>query len=174
MARARTIVALVLERRPLSSPLKVERSMAMNGSRIIAGGIAAGIVMNIMDFISNGLLFGERMKAESNAFKPGLGDMMASMTGKTMAGYVIMDLVVGGILVWAYAAMRPRFGAGPKTAVMVALAFWIFGSIVASNYMTMGMMSSGLWLQFGLFYLVSLLVAALVGGAVYKEDAAAG
>jgi hypothetical protein len=148
--------------------------MAMNGSRIMAGGLAAGIVMNIMDFISNGVLFGERMKAESNAFKPGLGDMMATMTSKQMAGYVIMDLVVGGILVWTYAAMRPRFGPGPKTAVMTALAFWIFGSIVAAGYMSMGIMSSGLWLQFGLFYLVSLLVATLVGGAIYKEDGTAG
>jgi hypothetical protein len=148
--------------------------MAMNGSRIIAGGLVAGIVMNVMDFISNGMIFGERMKAESNAFRAGLGDMMAAPSSKMMAGYVIMDLVVGGILIWAYAAMRPRFGAGPKTAVMTALAFWIFGSIVATGYMTMGVMSSGLWLQFGLFYLVSLLVATLAGGAIYKEEGTAG
>ena len=146
--------------------------MAMNGSRILAGGLAAGVVMNVMDYIGNGVLFAERMKADSNAFKPGLGDAMAAMTGKQMMGYIIMDLVVGGILVWAYAAMRPRFGAGPKTAVMVALAFWIFGSIVAVGYMQMGVMSTGLWFQFGLFYLVSLLVASLVGGAVYKEESA--
>ena len=148
--------------------------MAMNGSRIIAGGLVAGIVMNVMDFISNSMVFGERMKAESNAFKAGLGDMMSAPTTKMAVGYVIMDLVVGGILVWAYAAMRPRFGAGPKTAVMTAIAFWIFGSIVAVGYMTMGVMSSGLWLQFGFFYLVSLLIATLAGGAVYKEEGSAG
>jgi hypothetical protein len=146
--------------------------MAMNGSRILAGGLAAGIVMNVMDFLSNGVLFGEKMKAEANAFKPGLGDAMAMMGGKQIAGYVIMDLVVGGIIVWSYAAMRPRFGAGPKTAIMVALALWIFGSIVAAGYMTMGIMSSGLWFQFGFFYLFSLIIAALVGGAVYKEEGA--
>jgi len=148
--------------------------MAMNGSRILAGGLVAGIVMNVMDFIGNGMLFGERMKAESNAFKAGLGDMMAAPSSKMMAGYVIMDLVVGGLLVWTYAAMRPRFGAGPKTAVMTAFVFWIFAGIVAANYMTMGIMSSSLWLQFAVFYLVALLVSALVGGAIYKEDSAAG
>jgi hypothetical protein len=146
--------------------------MAMNGSRILAGGLVAGIVMNVMDYLSNAVVFGERMKAEANTFKSGMGDAMAAMTSKQMMGHVIMDLVIGGILVWTYAAMRPRFGPGPKTAVMTALAFWIFGSIVASGYMEMGMMSSGLWLQYGLFWLVSLLVAALVGGALYKEDGA--
>lgn len=148
--------------------------MAMNAGKIVAGGIASGIVMNIMDFIGNGVLFGDRLKADANALKPGLGDMMGSMGGKQLAGYVIMDFVIGGLLVWTYAAMRPRFGPGPKAAVMVAIAYWIFGSIVAVNYMASGMMSSGLWLQFGFFYLVSLLVASLVGGAVYKEDSAAG
>jgi hypothetical protein len=147
--------------------------MAMNGSRILAGGIAAGVVMNVMDYISNGVLFAARMKAESNAFKPGLGDTMSAMTGKQIAGYVVMDLVVGGLLVWTYAAMRPRFGAGAKTAIMTALVFWIFGAITAVGYMQMGVMSSGLWLQFALFYLVSLIVSSLVGGAVYKEDGTA-
>lgn len=147
--------------------------MAMNGSRILAGGIAAGIVMNVMDYISNGVLFASRMRAESNAFKPGLGDAMSAMTGKQITGYVVMDLVVGGLLVWTYAAMRPRFGAGAKTAIMTALVFWIFGAITAVGYMQMGVMSSGLWLQFALFYLVSLIVSALVGGAVYKEDGTA-
>jgi hypothetical protein len=147
--------------------------MAMNGSRILAGGVAAGIVMNVMDYLSNGVLFAAQMKADANAFKPGLGDMTAAMTGKQIAGYVVMDLVVGGLLVWTYAAMRPRFGAGAKTAIMTALVFWIFGSIVAVGYMQMGVMSSGLWWKFGLFYLVSLIVASLVGGAVYKEDGTA-
>ena len=148
--------------------------MAINNSKVLAGGLAAGIVMNVMDYLRNGMLFAERMKAESNAFKPGLGDMMSQMDGKTIAGYVIMDLIVGGILVWTYAAMRPRFGPGAKTAVYVALAFWIFGSIVAVGYMQMGVMSRGLWLSFGAFYLFSLIVASIVGAWIYKEDGVPG
>lgn len=146
--------------------------MAMNGGRILSGGVVAGIVMAVMDFLGNGMIFGERMKAESNAFKAGLGDAMAAPGTKVMIGYIIMDLIIGGLIVWTYAAMRPRFGAGPKTAIMTALVLWIFGSIIAVNYMTMGIISSGLWLQFGLFYLVSLIIAALVGGALYKEEGA--
>lgn len=148
--------------------------MAINNSKVLAGGVAAGVVMNVMDYISNGVVFAERMKAESNAFKPGLGDMMAQMDGKSIAGYVIMDFIIGGLLVWTYAAMRPRFGPGVKTAVYTALAFWIFGSIVAVGYMQMGVMSSGLWLSFGAMYLVTLILASIAGAFVYKEDSMPG
>jgi hypothetical protein len=97
---------------------------------------------------------------------------MSTMSGGTMAGYVIMDLVIGMLLAYTYAAMRPRFGAGAKTAIITALIFWIFGSIVSLNYMVMGMMSRSLWLTFGVAYLVCLVVASLVAGALYSEDAA--
>lgn len=146
--------------------------MAINNQRVLIGGFAAGIVMNVMDYIANVVIFGERMRAESNAFKPGLGDMMSEMTGGTLAGYVIMDFVIGGLLVWTYAAMRPRFGPGAKTAIYVAIVFWIFGSILTSGFMNMGLMSRGLWLSFGIFYLVALMLASVVGAWVYKEDTA--
>ena len=155
-----------------NQPRQRSIGMAINNSKVLIGGLAAGVVMNLMDYLGNAVIFAERMKAESNAFKPGLGDMMSQMDGKSLAGLVIMDFVIGGLLVWTYAAMRPRFGPGVKTAVYTALVFWIFGSIIASGYMQMGMISSGLWLSFGAFYLVTLLLASVVGAWLYKEDSA--
>ena len=144
--------------------------MAMNAGKILAGTVAGGIVMNIIDFISNGFLLADRMKSDANAFKPGLGDAMAAMSGTQIAGYVIMDFIVAGLLAWTYAAMRPRFGPGAKTAIMAALVLWIFGMIVSVNYMSMGIMSKGLWVTFSVIYLVALVITALVAGAIYKED----
>ena len=112
------------------------------------------------------------MTAEANAFKPGLGDAMETMSGGTMAGYIIMDLIIGMLLAYTYAAMRPRFGAGPKTAIITALVFWIFASILTSNYLMMGMMSRSLWLTVGFAYLVCIIIASLVAGALYSEDSA--
>ena len=144
--------------------------MAINTSKVVVGGLAAGIVMNIGDFLVHTML-GERMTAEANAFKAGLGDSMATMDTNSMVGFVIMDLVIGMLLAYMYATMRPRLGAGAKTAIIAALILWIFGSIMSSNYLMMGMMSKGLWLTYGLVYLVILIVAALVAGALYKEEA---
>ena len=50
--------------------------------------------------------------------------------------------------------------------------YWIFGSIMSSGYLVMGMMSRSLWLTYGLIYLVCLVIASLVAGALYKEDSA--
>lgn len=147
--------------------------MAINNSKVLLGGLAAGVVMNVVDYLANGVIFAERMTAEANAFKPGLGDMMAQMDGKALTGLIIMDFIVGGLLVWTYAAMRPRFGPGVKTAVYTALVFWIFGAIMTSGYMQMGMMSTGLWMSFAVVYLVALVLASIAGAWVYKEDSTA-
>jgi hypothetical protein len=144
--------------------------MAINTKRVIIAGLAAGLVMNILDFIMQGMIFGDRMKAEMNAFKPGMGDAMGQMDTNTIIGYVIMDFVLGLLLAYSYAAMRPRFGAGAKTAIISSLVLWIFAGILTSNYLTMGMMSQGLWWSVAIGYLVCLVIASLVAGALYKED----
>lgn len=147
--------------------------MAINTKRVVIAGLAAGLVMNILDFIMNGFIFADRMKAEMNAFKPGMGDAMAQMDTNTMIGYVIMDFVLGMLLAYSYAAMRPRFGAGAKTAIISAMVLWIFAGIVSSNYLMMGMMSQGLWWSIAIGYLVCLVIASLVAGALYQENSAA-
>jgi hypothetical protein len=148
----------------------MEHDMGINTRKIIVGGLAAGLVLNILDFIMNGVVFADRMKVEANAFKAGLGDSMAVMDPKTIAGFVIMDFVIGMLLAYTYAAMRPRFGAGAKTSIIGALILWLFACIVTSNYMIMGMMSRGLWMTYALGYLVSLIITSLVAGALYSED----
>jgi hypothetical protein len=113
-------------------------------------------------------IVGDRMKAETDAFKPGLSDQM--MSGNTIVTYIIMDFVLGIALVWTYAAIRPRFGPGIKTASYAALLFWILAGIFLSGYMHMGMMSSGLWWTFALLGLVNFLLSAWAGAKFYTED----
>jgi hypothetical protein len=144
--------------------------MAINTSKVLIGGIAAGVVMNIIDVVGNMFIFAARMKAESDAFKPGLSDQMNKPS--IMISYIVMDLILGIALVWTYAAIRPRFGPGMKTAAYAAILFWILGGIFYSGYLHMGMMSTGLWVQFAIFALVNFLVSAWVGAKLYTEDAA--
>lgn len=145
--------------------------MAINTQKVLLGGIAAGVVMNIVDFVSNMFIVGARMKAEADAFKPGMSDQMNQ--GSAMVSYIVMDLVLGILLVWTYAAIRPRFGPGMKTATYVAVLFWILAGIFLSGYLHMGMMSSGLWWTFAFIGLVNFWVSAWVGARLYSEDAAA-
>ena len=143
--------------------------MAINTQKVLIGGFAAGVVLNVIDFVVNMFILGARMKAETDAFKPGLSDQMNN--GSTMASYIIMDFILGFALVWTYAAIRPRFGPGLKTATYAALLFWVLAGIFYSGYLHMGMMSSGLWWTFAFVGLVNFLLSAWVGARLYSEDA---
>ena len=144
--------------------------MAINTKKVLFGGFVAGVVMNIIDWVVNVFILGARMKAESDAFKPGLADQM--MGGKAVVTYIVMDFILGFALVWTYAAIRPRFGPGLKTATYAAVLFWILAGLFLSGYMHMGMMSSGLWWTFAFFGLVNFLASAWAGAWVYSEDSA--
>lgn len=139
----------------------------MNIKKIVIGGICAGIILNLVDAVSNYAL-SARMRAETEAFKPGLSDQMA--TTSSMISYIIMDFALGIALVWTYAAIRPRFGPGPRTAAFVALLFWLLALIFYSGYRQMGMMSPGLWWTLAFVGLVNFELASWLGAKVYSED----
>jgi hypothetical protein len=145
-----------------------EVRMAMNIKKVVIGGIVAGVVMNVIDFVTNTYIFGARMKAEADAFKPGLSDQM--MGGSAVVSYIIMDFVLGIALVWTYAAIRPRFGPGLRTATFAALLFWLLALIFLMGYLHMGMMSSGLWWSFAIAGLINFFLSAWAGAKVYTED----
>jgi hypothetical protein len=145
--------------------------MAINTQKVLIGGLVAGVVMNAIDFVTNTYILGARMKAESDAFKPGLADQM--MSGSSIVGYIVMDFILGFALVWTYAAIRPRFGPGIRTASYVAILFWILTGIFLSGYMHMGMMSAGLWWTFAFIGLANYLLSAWAGAKFYTENSAA-
>jgi hypothetical protein len=90
--------------------------------------------------------------------------------GGAIAYFVVMCFLLGILMVWLYAAVRPRLGQGPKTAVIVAVLAW-FMTLVWSGgaQVTIGIMPLQLTL-FGLVWgLVEFLIASLVGARLYRE-----
>jgi hypothetical protein len=87
-----------------------------------------------------------------------------------MPFYVIMALIYGILLAWLYASFRPRYGAGPRTAVIAAVGLWIAAYLLPTiGFLAMGIGSAG---SFGLalvWGLVEVIVAGLVAGYLYKE-----
>ncbi len=142
--------------------------MALNTSKVVAGGLAAGVVLNVIDYITYTIVLVDRVKAQADAFKPGMAASM--MSGNAIAVYVITDFVFGLLLVWTYAAIRPRFGPGPRTAMITALVFWIILAFCNAPTMLMGMVSVKLWWAESFVSLVNLLVATWVGAMIYKES----
>jgi hypothetical protein len=145
--------------------------MAMNTQKVLLGGFVAGVVLNVIDFVTHVYILAARNKADMDAFKPGLSDQM--MQGSAVASYIIMDFVLGFALVWTYAAIRPRFGPGLRTATYAALLFWLLALIFTAGFRQMGIVSAGLWWTFAFIGLVNFFLAAWAGAKLYSEDAIA-
>ena len=144
--------------------------MPINASKVVVGGLAAGLVNNVLGFVIQGMLLGKRMMDEMAAAAPTLADK--GQDTKTIVCRVITGFAIGILITWLYAAMRPRFGPGPKTAFLAGFAVWLCGFIFYMDWLYVGMMSPGLYAIVSVAMLVNCSIVGLVGGMIYKEDAA--
>jgi len=145
--------------------------MAINTSKVVVGGLVAGVVMNVIGFVGNGYFLGKRMEAEMTAVAPSLAGK--GMAPGPIAFAVITQFIVGLLLVWLYAAMRPRFGPGMGTAAKAALVIWVCGLLFYQDWVHIGLMQPATYAMASFVALISLMAGAWVGGTLYKEDGTA-
>jgi hypothetical protein len=137
----------------------------INVARVILGGLLAGLIINISEFILNLYVVAD----ESNAIMERLG--LPPVGTNQIAIFVAMTFVLGIVIVSLYAGLRPRFGAGAKTAVIAALIVWIVGMMGALSDVVIGLAPANLIALTGAWSLVETIVAAVAGAWVYKESA---
>ena len=142
--------------------------MAINGARVALGGFVAGIILNVSGFVVQGMLLAKRMEDELVAVAPTLAGK--GMDAASITGRVLTQFVIGILLVWLYAAMRPRFGAGPKTAMLAAFVIWLCGFLFYLDWLYLGTMSVASYAIVSVVMMITLAVAAWVGGMLYKEE----
>lgn len=136
----------------------------INLKGVIIGGLVAGVVLNIIDFLLFGVFLKEDMAAALQALnKPPMADSM-------IPWFVFLDFLYGIFLVWLYAAIRPRFGAGPGTAVKAGLISWVVAGLFHALFEApMGMMPQNLMITATLVALVQQPLATVVGAKFYTE-----
>ena len=144
--------------------------MAINNSKVVVGGLVSGLVMNVFGFVINGMLLGKRMDAEMAAVAPSLHGK--GMTGGIIAARVVTSFVVGILLVWIYAAIRPRFGPGMRTATKAGLVVWAFGFLFYLDWLYVNLMTPATYAIVSVVQLVSVLVSAWAGCKLYTEEGA--
>jgi len=136
----------------------------INFGRVLLGGFVAGLLMNVGEWLLNDKVLGSQMKeyfSQHNFPMP---------AGKAIAIAVVMVFVTGVVMILGYAAIRPRFGAGPKTAIIAGLFAWfgiyLYGNVLAVAF---GIFPSSLLPLVLGWGLVEYLLGALVGAALYQE-----
>ncbi len=144
---------------------------SINVGRVVTGGIAAGAVLSACDFVVNNYILNDiwlRVMQARNV------DLVATSGNAELVKFIAIDFLFGLLIVWLYAAIRPRLGPGPGTAAVAALV------VFASNALTMAtfagwMFSWDVFIRSGALGLVAMLAAGWAGGWVYSEpDADAG
>jgi hypothetical protein len=135
----------------------------INWTRVFLGGLVAGVIINLFEIVWSGVVLAERWKAAMSA----LGRPLPSAAVWIFA----LEAVGMGIAaVWLYAALRPRFGPGPKTAVLAALGYWVIGyALPAVGIGQTGLFSVRLLAITHLGGLVEIILATLAGASLYKE-----
>ena len=135
----------------------------INVGRVILGGLLAGLVMSVSEYVLNTYV----VAAETSEVLQRLG--LTQISSNQIVGFVILTFVLGIVLIWIYAAMRPRFGAGVKTAVVAAVTVWLLGMLSATGDVIVGVMSADSMIVPGVWSLVETIVAAIAGAWVYQE-----
>jgi hypothetical protein len=136
----------------------------INFGRVLLGGIVAGIVLNIGEWLLNGVILAKDMQEffkKCGLTEPGTSFLVIAIG---------ITFVLGIVIVLGYAAIRPRFGPGPKTAVIAALFAW-FGIYLYQNIIGfgLGIITVRLLVIALAWGVVEYVVATLIGAALYKE-----
>src|SRR5688572_10818413 len=137
----------------------------MNYGRVILGGLVAGLIMNAGEFLLNAVILHKTMIewAGLHNFPPEPAPLFLPVA-------VGLTFVLGIVMVWLYALIRPRMGPGPKTAIVAALVLWfavyVYVGIIYGILLVQPMNAIAIAAGFGL---VEYIVAAIAGAWLYKE-----
>ena len=139
----------------------------LNRNRVILGGLLAGIIIDASEAMINGVVLSKDWADVMTKLgkSPDLSPTM-------LVTFNIIGFITGILMIWMYAAIRSRYGAGPKTALKVALTIWVIGyAIPTIGQVGMGLVPAQLAATATGLGLNEVILAALAGSSVYKEEA---
>jgi hypothetical protein len=135
-----------------------------NITRVLLGGLLAGLILNIFEYVLNGVVFASQW----DAFEKLLGRQMRP---GAIPFFIISSFVAGVGVVWLYAVARPRLGPGAKTAALTGAAYWFFAyAIPSANHVATNLVPGRLTVTVTLILLVGVLLASVCGAWLYKEQ----
>jgi hypothetical protein len=100
------------------------------------------------------------------------GARLSAPSGGLVAFLFVVNLFMGIWAMWLYAAIRPRYGAGWKTAVTTGFSWWMISSLVDATWGSFGFVSPRAVLAPMAASLPAIVIAAVVGAWLYREPSA--
>jgi len=141
----------------------------INWTRVLIGGLIAGVVANVLWFAAWGLFIRPSLSAALEALGRPLQETISATVVLVVVSFILMILVI-----WLYAAIRPRYGAGPRTALVAGVAAGLLVGVWPNIGwgLTLRLIPARVWAADAIVSLVVIVIATLLGAWVYKEQAA--
>lgn len=138
----------------------------INIGRLILAGLVAGLVSDALGYLVDGVLLSERWSD---------GMILLGRNQFSTMQWVWFNLagLLGGLVaIWIYVGIRPRFGAGPVTAVYAGFVVWLLVSAIPNfEFMrVLGFFDRQLTIFTTLGALLEIVVGTVLGAALYAED----
>lgn len=135
----------------------------INWGRVLLGGLVAGLVINLVEYVFNTYV----MAAQNDAAMKALG---VTLPPNAIPLFVLNGFLLGIAAIWLYAAARPRYGASAETAAITAVGVWVIGYALPNfGFGASGIFPVRLLCIASLVGLVEIIVASIAGAALYKE-----
>jgi hypothetical protein len=137
---------------------------SINMGRVVIGGLVAGLIINISEFVLNGVVLGADMNNALKALnRPPVDSGM-------IMWFVLLAFGIGFMAVWVYAAVRPRLGPGVQTAICASLIVWGLAYLYPNvSTMILGLFPARLMIIATIWGLAELLIAGVAGAWLYSE-----
>jgi hypothetical protein len=105
------------------------------------------------------------------AWADALAALNRTLTGAENAGlFIILNFALGIFPVWIYAAIRPRFGPGPMTAICAGLVVWFLAAFMASaSMLPLHLFPRRLLFYGALWEFFEFPIATIAGAWIYRE-----
>ena len=140
--------------------------MAINTGKVISGGLVTGLVYNVFDLLWNFTV----LQADGVAMAARLNLNPAVMTDFSyQIPWIVIDFVLGLLTIFIYAGFRPRFGPGPRTAVMAGFVLWVALTSIYCGFASMGVLTAAMAIKASLLAIVNVVVGSLAGAWAYTE-----
>ena len=136
----------------------------MNWKHIILGGLITALLFSL------GFL-------NAVVFAPGWFGAVEESFGRSFewniggaAAQVLLFVVMGIGLIWLYAAIRPRYGPGPRTAAIAGFVMWLITSTRDASWLAWGFIPAQTLTVSTLVCLPILIGATMLVAWVYNDE----
>jgi hypothetical protein len=136
----------------------------INWTRVILGGVLAGVILMAGGWIVDGTLLVDIWNAQMAT----MGKQM-DMSGAGLVSVLVWAFGLGIIMIWLYAAIRAQYRPGVATAITAAVVVWLLAVALPNLFMWgTNLFGPKLLAASSAGALVSLIIAGIAGAWVYR------